>query len=123
MRCDREEVRGLLTPFILLSFVLEGGDSVLTDEVIKAAQIREKLRPVTQEEFNAYWHEILHGGKPEIRIAAYGNSALGPSEAGSFVGTPFLNTSGKIGIVENWTRGQRGDEWEGEWRFLFAPLP
>lgn len=123
MQYEREDRKGTAVSFALLSFTLEKGDSLLTDEVIKGAQIQEKLRPVTREEFNAYRHEILHGGKPEIRIVAYGNSARGSSEDGSFVGTPFLNTSGEIGIVENWIRGQNGDEWEGEWKFLFTPLP
>jgi hypothetical protein len=118
---EREYKEGISALFVLLKFILKEKD-VLTDKMIKETIAQEGLRPVSQEEFKIFQREIIHGGKPEIRIVAYGNAARGSSETGSFCGTPFLNTSGKIGIVENWTRGQDGDAWEGEWKFLFVPL-
>lgn len=122
MKIGREEKKGLRLQFVLLRFVQEEGDSVLTDKVIKETQLQHKLRPVTQREFFDYWREILHRGKPEVRIAAFGNFMRGDPESGGFVGIPFFDTSGCIKLAENWARGQNGDDWAGDWMFLFTPL-
>ena len=103
---------------VLLNFTREDGDQVLDDAMVRSAATEENLRPVSQEEFEAFRQEI---GIPETRIAAFGNSASGPRFTGSFPGVPYLNTDGKAAVEENWTRGNTGDQWNGEWKFAFVP--
>lgn len=100
--------------FVLLVFTSDEG---LNDAAVSFAASKEHLCPVTQAEFGVLLQKV---GKPKIRIAAFGNTARGNSEAG-FIGVPFLDTDGSVKVEENWTRGNTGDQWNGSWKFAFVP--
>ena len=119
MKYTRKEV-GSAQKFVVLSFEREKDDSVLNDGIVRAAMTTERLRPVSKDEFDTYRRDVLNGRKPKTCITAFGNTTRGPADSGSFPGVPYLNTNGKIGVIENWSRGNTGDQWSGEWEFLFA---
>ena len=120
MKRMRKDV-GTTQKFVLLSFTRDKGEPVLNDAAIRAAMIDERLRPISKDEFIVFYHEVLGGRKPEICIAMFGNTARGPAESGSFAGVPYLNTDGEIEVIQNWTRGNTGDQWDDGWEFLLVP--
>ncbi len=107
--------------FILLRFIREY-ESVLTDNHIETAILFEHLRPVTANEFKLYLRDVLGSIPPQIRIALYGNIVHGPSTQGSLPGIPYLDTTGIVQIIENWTRGSTCDQWNDDWEFLFVSV-
>ena len=117
MKWTRTEYSANGHKFVVLSFDREADDPVLNDKCIETARIEEGLRSVTRDEFNRFRNAV--GKKPAKPIAAFGNIARGSSEAG-FTGVPFLDTDGEVRVEENWTRGNTGDLWNGDWEFVFA---
>lgn len=104
--------------FVVLGFDRESGDPTLNDKDVDSARTEEGLRPITRDEFSHF--RSLIATNPTKRIVAFGNTARGSSEAG-FAGVPFLDTDGEVKVEENWTRGNAGDLWNGNWEFVFAP--
>jgi hypothetical protein len=121
MKRKRREV-GKEKKFVILSFVVEESDREgLNDDVVKAAMEEEKLRPVTHKEFWAFIDETLPGKrKPKKCVVAFGNLDRGPSESGSFVGVPYLDTDKHVLVQENWMRGHTGKQWDDDWEFVFV---
>ncbi|MEZ4103350.1 MAG: hypothetical protein R3B55_02205 [Candidatus Paceibacterota bacterium] len=104
------------TVLVLLSFTGEKKGSILKDADLYPIIKDEGLRSVNKSEFESLRLTIRNTTVP---IAAFGNEASGNSEA-RFTGVPFLDTDGKVKVMENWTRGGNGDEWYGQWKFAFA---
>ncbi len=119
MKRTRKEYGADGHKFVVLGFIRKASDPVLNDEGVESVRVEEKLRPVTQDEFG-HFHNLI-GDKPAKPIAAFGNIARGPSDSGSLSGVPYLDIDGEVKVEENWTRGNTGDQWNGDWEFVFAP--
>jgi len=92
----------------------------LRDAMVQAAATRERLRPVTRDEFHLFWRTIWTR-KFKKPVVAFGNTARGDSEA-QFAGVPYIDVDGQIKVIENWTRGMDGDSWSSDWSFLLKEL-
>jgi len=121
MKRTRKDV-GSALKFAVLSFNRADDDEALTDAIVQAAKIEEKLRTVTKIEFDAYRRDVLKDGNPDTPLAAFGAKVRGPEDNGGFVGVPYLDVDGEFKVEEDWTRGNKGDQWNGEWEFLFVPI-
>lgn len=119
MRHERKNVNN--GKQVVLKFTLAKGDPTLDDDVIKETMAKEKLRAVTKAEFEDYCRKVLGENKPATPLAMFGNCGRGPFESGGFVGIMYLDVDGEVKISENWTRGNSGKEWGGDWEFLLAP--
>lgn len=107
---------------VILAFKPENGREVLTDTFIKATMKKEGLRKSEPSESKAY-AMTLPGGKPKKPLVLFGNIDRGPAESGSFPGHVTVDTEGDVEVVQNWTRGSSGEDWDAnEWEFLFAPI-
>lgn len=106
----------LLAVFVIVRFP---DHNLVTDGDVCQAMENEDLRPVTPEEFQDYRTRYLEGRLPERKLAAFGNECPGPSDQGSFPGTPYLDTDGTMKTIQEWTRGSDADQWTGDWGFLF----
>ncbi|MBI2633460.1 MAG: hypothetical protein HYW78_03700 [Parcubacteria group bacterium] len=130
MRCRQRKIKMLVVDLVLLKFYLEEdaphtqgaprmrGETVLRDNDIQFEILKRWLRPVTKNEW-AYF--CSSGLMPEVPIVAFGISARGPEDSGGFAGVPYLDTDGNVKVIENWTRGSTGDQWNTEWEFVFLP--
>jgi len=98
----------------------EEGTKGLNDDIVEKAIERERVRPVTQDQFGIYQHYVLENKPPTKCLVAFGNSGRGPSDRGGFAGVPVLDTDGHVKIIENWTRGGTGHEWDWDNEFLFV---
>lgn len=105
--------------FAVLTFLPENEDEELDDGIVGKAMLEEKLRPVAREEFYIFLEAVeRYPGKP---IVAFGNTVRGGPDSGGYRGVPFCDSDGDIKIIENWTRGTKGDLWSSDWRFVFLP--
>lgn len=104
------------------SIVRFPGHNLVTDADVREVMKNETLRSVTQAEFNDYHSRNFRNTLPERKEAAFGNTCAGPAEQGGFTGTPYLDTDGDLKVAETWARGSDGDQWEGDWGFVFYQL-
>lgn len=102
----------------VVATLASGENSVLNDTTVVQFMTDNNLRPVKRDELP----EFIAVVEPErtANIAFFGNKANGPSDSGSFVGVPFLDVNGKLDVEQDWTRGNTGDQWNGEWMFAFV---
>jgi len=107
--------------FVLLLFLRKEDEPVLKDATIRLAMIEENLEPVTSDQFQTYCSLVLKNQPPLTGIVMFCNDVRGPSESGSFPGIPCLSKNGEVQVIQNWTRGSQGDEWDDGQQFLFVP--
>lgn len=117
MKRSRVELSSQEYRFVILRFEREDGDPVINDGIVQAAAKEENLRPVSQEEFGIFFRKVLALGS---RLVLFGNRGHGPADSGGFPGVPFLNTEDcGVDVVQNWVRGNTGDQWGDNDVFLF----
>ena len=110
MKYARKDVNGGRN--VVLAFTPEKGDGALTDTFIKATMEKEGLRKSNPNESKVYAMS-LPGGKPKVPLVLFGNIERGSSEAG-FAGHVTVDTEANVGVIENWTRGSSGEDWDAK---------
>lgn len=119
MRYERKDVND--GKQVVLKFISEDGDPVLDDDFIREVARKENLRAIEQPEFNDYCVNVLGKKNPKkvlILFDVYGRD----NTESHWPGMMYLDTKGKGGVIADWTRGRTGKEWNGKYRFLFAPV-
>ena len=118
MRYRQREIKRVVVDFVLLKFYFEKGESVLKDDDIQLIMLKKWLRPVTENEWVYFTSSSF---VPNVPIAAFGKRARSSKDSGWFTGVSYLDIAGNVKVIENWKRGSTGDQWDGEWEFLFSP--